>query len=105
MSTPPTPSAQSTPHSALPPPLNPPQHPPTDALAITLDRQPPALLSTRNRPRSHGCWPPRRMRMATPGQARLSLVHASPCPRLLRGPSRHQELFAASTRFSIVSSV
>src|SRR5215216_6589768 len=25
------------------------------------------------------------MRMATPGQARLSLVHASPCPRLMRG--------------------
>jgi hypothetical protein len=45
------------------------------------------------------------MRMATPGQARLSLVRASPCPRLMRGPSRHHELFAASTRFSIVSSV
>ena len=43
--------------------------------------------------------------MATPGQARLSLVHASPCPRLMGGPSRHHELFAASTRFSIVSSV
>jgi hypothetical protein len=57
------------------------------------------------RPRSHGRWPPRGMRMATPGQARLSLVHASPCPRLMRGPSRHHELFAASTRFSIVSSV
>jgi hypothetical protein len=57
------------------------------------------------RPRSHGRWPPRRMRMATPGQARLSLVRVSPCPRLMRGPSRHHELFAASTRFSIVSSV
>src|SRR5512133_1931660 len=57
------------------------------------------------RPRSHGRWPPRRMRMAMPGQARLSLVRASPCPRLMRGPSRHHELFAASTRFSVVSSV
>src|SRR3982751_6598534 len=57
------------------------------------------------RPRSHGRWPPRRMRMAMPGQARLSLVRASPCPRLMRGPSRHHELFAVSTRFSIVSSV
>jgi hypothetical protein len=45
------------------------------------------------------------MRMATPGQARLSLVRASPCPRLMRGPSRHHELFAVSTRFSVVSSV
>jgi hypothetical protein len=45
------------------------------------------------------------MRMATPGQARLSLVGVSPCLRLMRGPSRHHELFAASTRFSIVSSV
>src|SRR5512133_1503654 len=57
------------------------------------------------RPRSHGRWPPRRMRMATPGQARLSLVRASSCPGLMRGPSRHHELFAASTRFSVVSSV
>src|SRR5437867_8080704 len=63
------------------------------------------LRSSRNRPRSHGRWPPRRMRMATPGQARRSLVRVSPCPRLMRGPSRHHELFAASTRFSIVSSV
>jgi hypothetical protein len=63
------------------------------------------LRSTRDRLRSHGCWPPRRMRMATPGQARLCLVRASPCPRLMRGPSRHHELLAASTRFSIVSSV
>src|SRR5512133_2431524 len=55
--------------------------------------------------RSHGRRPPRRMRMAAPGQARLSLVRASPCLRLMRGPSRHHELFAASTRFSIVSSV
>jgi Transposase len=45
------------------------------------------------------------MRMATPGQARLTLVRASPCLRLMRGPSRHHELFAASTRFSVVSSV
>src|SRR5215218_197261 len=39
------------------PPLTPPQHPPTDELAITLDRQPPALPSTRNRPRTavQGC--------------------------------------------------
>jgi hypothetical protein len=43
--------------------------------------------------------------MATPGQARLSLVRVSPGLRLMRGPSRHHELFAASTRFSIVSSV
>jgi hypothetical protein len=40
--------------------------------------------------------------MATPGQARPSLVRASPCPRLMRGPSRHHELSAASTRFSVV---
>jgi hypothetical protein len=74
-------------------------------LAITDEASPFALRSTRNRLRSHGRWPPRRMRMATPGQARLSLVRASPCLRLMRGPSRHHELFAASTRFSIVSSV
>jgi len=43
--------------------------------------------------------------MATPGQARLTLVRASPCLRLMRGPSWHHELFAASTRFSVVSSV
>jgi hypothetical protein len=61
-------------------------------LAITDEASPLALRSTRNRPRSHGRWPPRRMRMATPGQARLSLVRASPCPRLMRGPSRHHEL-------------
>jgi hypothetical protein len=72
-------------------------------LAITDEASPFALRSTRNRPRSHGRWPPRRMRMATPGQARLLLVRASPCPRLMRGPSRYHELFAASTRFSVVS--
>jgi hypothetical protein len=32
--------------------FNPPQHPPAPALAITLDAQPPALVSTRNRPRT-----------------------------------------------------
>src|SRR5512132_3518796 len=72
---------------------------------MTLRRSLYPLPSTRNHPRSHGRWPPRRMRMAMPGQARLSLVRASPCPRLMRGPSRHHELFAARTRFSIVSSV
>jgi hypothetical protein len=72
---------------------------------MTLDREPLALRSTRNRPRCHGRWPPRGMRMATPGQARRSLVRASPCPRLMRGPSRHHELFAVSMRFSVVSSV
>src|SRR6266511_3520845 len=40
-----------------------------------------------------------------PGQARLSLVRESPLFRLMRGPSRHRELFAASTTFSIVDSV
>src|SRR4030095_13713806 len=45
------------------------------------------------------------MRMATPGQARLSLVRASPCLRLMQGPSRHHELFAARTSVSIVYSV
>jgi hypothetical protein len=35
--------------------------------------------------RSHGRWPPRRMRMATPGQARRSLVRESPLIRLTRG--------------------
>jgi hypothetical protein len=43
--------------------------------------------------------------MATPGQARRSLVRASPCLRLMRGPSRHHDLVAASTPVSIVSSV
>jgi hypothetical protein len=40
-----------------------------------------------------------------PGQARLSLVQQSPIYRLMRGPSRHHELFALSTIFSIVDSV
>jgi hypothetical protein len=70
-----------------------------------LTLSPPLYARPDIRPRSHGRWPPRQMSMATPGQARLSLVRASPCPRLMRGPSRHHELFAASTRFSIVSSV
>jgi hypothetical protein len=75
------------------------------ALAITDEASPLALRSTRNRLRSHGRWPPRRMSMATPGQARRSLVRASPCLRLMRGPSRHHDLVAASTPVSIVSSV
>src|SRR6266704_1906082 len=45
------------------------------------------------------------MRIVVPGQARLSLVRVSPLIRLTRGPSRHHELFAASTRFSVVDSV
>jgi hypothetical protein len=40
-----------------------------------------------------------------PGQARLFLVQSSPSTRLTLGPSRHRELFAASTPFSIVDSV
>src|SRR6266542_3473867 len=40
-----------------------------------------------------------------PGQARLSLVRESPLFRLMRGPSRHRELLAASTTFGIVDSV
>ena len=40
-----------------------------------------------------------------PGQARLSLVRESPLVRLMRGPSRHRELFASSTSFSVVISV
>ena len=33
-----------------------------------------------------------------PGTARLSLVRESPLLRLMRGPSRHHELFAANPR-------
>jgi hypothetical protein len=47
----------STSTSNSPAPRRTPQHPPAYALAITLDREPPALRSTRNRPRTavQGC--------------------------------------------------
>src|SRR6266511_3269333 len=65
--------------------------------------------------KSHRCRSPQRPSWPTAattdengdvsGQARAFLVRTSPSQRLTRGPSRHHELFAASTPFSIAFSV
>jgi hypothetical protein len=61
--------------------FNPPQHPPASALAITLDAQPPALRSTRTRPRTavrQGAAACRAVLRSCPVTAAAGVVTAEP---------------------------